>query len=202
MKSGYTGQQFGNWTVLKQAEDREYKGKYSDLWVCRCVCGTQRILTVRQFTAKKSCGCTKPVSAIEKVGADSRTHIAWRRMRTQKSVPVCDRWKSFDNFFADMGNMPTPRLSLAIIDYSIGYAPGNCKWMTQKELMKHRTDYKIFTYKGVGYTLLNLADHTGANLDLLRKRLCYYSPHPWTVEGAVETPPLTSKDRKAGVYYR
>lgn len=53
-------------------------------------------------------------------------------------VTVCDRWrKSYDAFLEDMGEAP-PGLWLDRIDNSIGYQPGNCRWVTPKESANNR----------------------------------------------------------------
>jgi len=41
-------------------------------------------------------------------------------------VRVCDRWQSFEAFFADMG--PSNGLTLERLDPFKGYEPGNCCW--------------------------------------------------------------------------
>lgn len=57
-----TGQVFGRWTVVCQAESLvEGSGRKATMWHCRCECGTER--DVRAGTLKngmsKSCGCLK-----------------------------------------------------------------------------------------------------------------------------------------------
>lgn len=58
-KIDLTGKIFGEWTVIREAtkEEKEYKpGAY---WICKCSCGTQRVIngqTLRNGDSK-SCGC-------------------------------------------------------------------------------------------------------------------------------------------------
>lgn len=46
-----------------------------------------------------------------------------------KGIAVCERWSSFDNFLADMGERPEGT-TLDRRDGSKGYEPGNCCWST------------------------------------------------------------------------
>lgn len=50
-----------------------------------------------------------------------------------RGITVCDRWKSFENFLADMGERPAPDLTIERIDNDLGYGPDNCKWGTRTE---------------------------------------------------------------------
>lgn len=43
-------------------------------------------------------------------------------------VRVCERWKSLENFYADMGE--PNGLTLDRIDPRGNYEPGNCRWTT------------------------------------------------------------------------
>jgi hypothetical protein len=49
-----------------------------------------------------------------------------------KGITVCERWKSFENFLADMGLRPKGTTLGRFADTG-NYQPGNCAWMTRAQ---------------------------------------------------------------------
>jgi hypothetical protein len=209
------GHRFGRLTVLKRIETPNLCKPTG--WLCKCDCGNEcAVITynLRSGTTQ-SCGClqlektrTHGYSRLPGTGKKTPTYRSWQSMIARcsnpscfgfehyqkKGITVCERWKKFENFLADMGKRPTNK-TLERKDNSKGYEPDNCKWATKLEQANNRETNRRFTYRGEEYSLSQLARHTGASRSMLRGRLILSTG--WTVEGAVHTPRIpNSKSRQ------
>lgn len=106
-----------------------------------------------------------------------------------RGISVCDRWRKYINFLADMG--PTWRLGLTIerIDNDGGYCPENCTWATRLVQQNNRRSNRFLTYDGRTMTVAQWERHCGFKPTLIYSRL----KAGWTVECAIRLPPSPLK---------
>lgn len=145
-------------------------------------------------------------------GATYKTHPneyrAWSGMHTRtrnrrfkdwrlyggRGIRVCERWKSFANFFADMGPKPTPKHTLDRISSDGNYEPSNCRWATPKEQARNWSSRnRLLTFESETLPLSAWAERLGWCREVIRDRL----NSGWSVECALTIPPIKNRERRA-----
>ena len=147
-----TGQKFGKLLVLNFS-GREKFGQAR--WFCQCDCG--RTHTVRGSHLAEgriqSCGCMQGNLTHGHTRSDTHTPVysSWHMMiqRTTnpkatkfalwggRGIAVCERWRTFENFLADMGPRPKGTSLDRFPDANGNYEPGNARWATIGEQNSH-----------------------------------------------------------------
>lgn len=100
-----------------------------------------------------------------------------------RGITVCDRWMTFENFLADMGECPEG-LTLDRVDNALGYSRENCRWTTMREQNNNRRGNTILQFKGRALTISQWSGETGIKDCTISERL----RHGWGVERALSTP--------------
>lgn len=142
-----TGQRFSRWTVIsRQGSDKDYNA----LYLCRCDCGTEKIVYAAALRSgdSSSCGCY----SVERSSEVNATHGQTRgRIRSSlysrwvsavgrcenpkhkrykdwggRGVKMCAGWREdFGSFYKDMGD-PPPGLMIDRINNDGHYSCGHC----------------------------------------------------------------------------
>lgn len=100
-----------------------------------------------------------------------------------RGISVCERWRDFLTFLADMGERPEGT-SIDRIDGSKGYDLGNCRWATPKVQANNQSSNVFIQHAGRNKSISEWAQELGMPVTTLHYRLT----HGWTVEKALTTP--------------
>lgn len=186
-KIDISGQRFGRLVVVSYSAS----GDGRKAWLCTCDCGSSAEISGANLRSGKtrSCGCFKRDRMSEGIGKThgmygSRENKSWSTMMERchnpkaksyadyggRGITVCERWKSFANFFADMGVRP-PGMTLDRKNNSFGYGPENCRWSTVSEQQNNRRNSRRYHFDGRAFTSLELSEITGIPYHALRKQL-------------------------------
>lgn len=190
------GQRFGLLVVT------EFGGRHGDAWQWRCICdcGNLKIATADnlRYGSPDSCGCR---SGRKKHGLGNKHPLygSWGKMHQRCSNPktplferyggrgisVCERWRDFPAFIADMGPKPSPKHSIDRINNNGNYEPGNCRWATRVQQARNTSFNHRITFMGREMCVSEAAEIAGLSSACVAKRL----RRGWPVERALSRPP-------------
>jgi hypothetical protein len=88
-------------------------------------------------------------------------------------ITVCERWREFDAFYADMGEPPTGH-SIDRIKSEKGYEPGNCRWATTQVQNENRKSVRWIEFEGKRMNVTQWARHLGISKATLLEALDKY----------------------------
>ena len=206
------GQRFGHLQVLTQS-GKDDRGEL--LWLCECDCGKR--VAVRSSSLRygnsRSCGCRIGVARETPAPhplSKTPEYRCWQNMHNRcgnkdlaayggRGIKVCGRWGLFENFHADMGLRPSPKLSIERVNNDGDYEPDNCVWGTRRVQNNNQRSNRLVAYRGETMSLANAVRRAGAaNYFCVKARL----KQGWPVEVALETPARAGRQRITSVEYR
>lgn len=188
-----TGMRFGRRVVVAYAGTARRGQQNVSVWDCVCDCGKSQTVRIGSLRTAASCGCRQREAAAayhtkhghcSRSSGETRTHRIWKGMITRctnpkskhwlkygaRGIGVCERWRKFENFLADMGQVP-PGLTLEREDNAGNYEPGNCRWATPLEQAQNTRRNNKITINGVTKILAEWARESGVHRRTIMSRL-------------------------------
>ncbi len=171
---------------------------------CTCECGGVALCNKPQLLSGhvKSCGCLfrETRSNLKHGRHGTPEYVSWKALRWRcnirnksdaanyhgRGITVCDRWKSFENFYEDMGDKPDPTYSIERINNDGNYEPSNCKWATDEEQLLNRRCGCLVVFKGEEIPLAHLCRDIGLVPYLVAWKRVFV--RNWGIEKAVTHP--------------
>lgn len=116
---------------------------------------------------------------------NSTEYTIWRAMRIRcenadavnyqwyggRGIAVCERWNSFENFYADMGPRPPGRTLDRYPDRDGNYELGNCRWATLEQQNNNRSCTPFLNAFGRVQAMADWAREYGIKLTTLKHRM-------------------------------
>jgi len=103
-----------------------------------------------------------------------------------RGITVCESWlKSFENFVADVGEIPSPNHSLNRINNDGNYEPNNVEWASRITQARNTTRNKYLEFQGQTKTIAEWSEITRIPYSALTQRLTALN---WSVEKALTEP--------------
>lgn len=110
-------------------------------------------------------------------------HVQWHNYGG-RGIGVCESWREFKNFLADMGARPGG-MTLDRLDPDGNYEPTNCRWATLMEQHANYRNNRLLTHDGKTQHVAAWARDIGINRATLRQRL----DRGWSIADAVTKGP-------------
>ena len=185
------GTRFERLIVIAAAEPEIQAGHPRPRWLCRCDCGTEKVVSAGHLRSghTRSCGCLKGRNSITHGcavgGKPELVYGLWSTMKQRclnpnsdkykdyggRGIRVCERWLKFENFLADMGRPPGSGYSIDRIDNDGDYEPGNCRWATLQEQATNKRNNIMLDWHGERMTLAEAARRAGLNRSTVWRRI-------------------------------
>lgn len=153
-----TGRRFGYLVAIEPAGSRPSGNK---LWLCQCDCGNQTITSGADLRTKTlSCGCKPKTHGHSKLSNYHPLYAVWKTIRQRcnnpdnadyrwyggRGISICERWNDFTLFLADVGERPSPDLTIDRIDNEGNYEPSNIRWATWEQQRKNKRPRSVYSH--------------------------------------------------------
>ncbi len=180
------------------------------MWHCACDCGQFGVYKGTNLLSghTRSCGCWyKEISQKGRCFTHGHTsrkngatpeYMAWKNMHRRCDTPtnvafdryggrgikVCESWKDFSVFMADVGPRPSRTYSLHRINNDLGYNPSNVKWASKVEQDNNKGSNVMIEHEGKIQSLALWSREMGLKPQTIIGRI----KRKWTVGKALTYP--------------
>lgn len=199
MSSELVGQKFNSFVVLRR--DGTAKDGHST-WLCRCDCGTEKVISRNNLKHTKSCGCQR----YKHNKTNTPVYHIWASMKQRctnpndksyylygaRGITICNKWKQFENFFNDMGERPTSKHQIERINNNRGYYQSNCKWATSEEQGSNKRNNHIINFRGKTQCIAAWSRDVGIHEQTLWQRIRL----GWSTKKLLTTTPRKQNTKK------
>ena len=161
---------------------------------CQCQCGEVRDLLDNSLSAGVGVTCRSCAAKTHGM-SDSVEYAVWKNMHSrvsptncnaknyyQRGIIVCNEWRDFNTFYADMGPRPLGK-SIDRVDNDGNYTKANCRWATAEEQNRNK-DRKGSKKRGV-VLLANGKWVAQIHLKTLTKHLGTYTTYDEAVQARI-----------------
>lgn len=193
-KIDLTGQKYGLLTVIKQGAHLGEKIS----WICKCDCGTEIKVTSTHLRTghTQTCGCRVKTHGMDGT-PEYRSYASAKARCTNPNDKdyhkyggrgIEFRFKSFIEFFEELGLRPEGKKSVDRIDVNGHYEVGNVRWASSKEQCRNQRRNYLITHKGRTLTAGAWEEITGLKESTISRRIKDYN---WCIECALTVPKAT-----------
>ena len=189
-----TGETYGLWLVLYRVLPQSQFKNSNTRWMCRCKCGTERVVNSAHLRnkASKCCGCTPRApgdrsrpgpedSYYDMIKRCYHKHCKFYKYYGGRTdgppITVCPQWlgpTGKATFLADSQKWKTKYregLTLDRLDNNKNYSPDNCDWSDRTKQNRNRRSNVNITIDGVTHCAMAWSKISGVHESTIRRRL-------------------------------
>ncbi len=200
------GDKFHRLTILKVKTDTfNAKRQFYPNCLVQCDCDVTKEVNRGNVSRglTKSCGCLFKEVMSDANGTHRMSNCpeygVWLSMKSRckhksqvsfrnyggRGIKVCDRWQSFEKFYSDMGERPSPDHQIERLDNDGDYEPGNCTWVLRKAQCRNRRSNRKIMFRGETKTLVEWCEIMEIDYNMVEQRLRVLH---WSPERALTEP--------------
>lgn len=208
-----TGKRFGLLTVIGRGPNSKKQLR----WHCRCKCGGEKLAfgSALRGGSANNCGCltASRISAKKTqhghapCDGKSPEYLAWSAMLRRctnarqsnfkyyggRGITICDRWRTFANFLADLGPMPVEGGPWTVdrIDNNGDYKPSNCRWALRSTQANNKRSNRTLTHSNRTQTIALWSREIGLSVGTILGRL----KRGWSHERTLTEKPIRGRNQ-------